>query len=161
MKINNEMIKKKKFVGTTGEGMPILLVETHGGLYACFTQNKKGEVETLAATPHKAITFFLAEKKDPSLKWKESLDDLVKSKEASVSESFKKLMFEPPRLSKSDTNVYIVYDIETGFTAIGEIQDLKEAYESKELHSSFLIRKSDLSEEPSFVDDFDFNKFNK
>lgn len=161
MKLSKEMIKTKKFVGTTGEGMPVLLIETHGGLYACFAQTKKGEVETLAASPHKAITFFLAEKKDPGLKWKESLDELVKSKEASISESFRNLIFQPTKPVKKSNNVYIIYDVDSGFTALGDIKDIKEAYKNKELDESFLLRKSDLSEEPIFIGDFDFDILDK
>mgnify|MGYP003334811720 FL=1 len=158
MKISKDMIKKKKFVGTTGKGAPILLVETHGGLYACFAQNDRGEIETLSAAPHKAIALFLAEKKDKNLKWREELDELVKSRETQLSKSLKQKMFAPTVLSKSETDCYLVYDFDEGSVIITKSEDLLELHKNKEIKSNSLIRKSDLSEEPVFASDFDFDK---
>lgn len=57
------MIKKKCFVGTASSGNPVLLIETYGGLFACFAKNSNGEIETLSTAPHRAIALFLAEKR--------------------------------------------------------------------------------------------------
>jgi|GEM_PF-3467646 len=161
MKISKEMIKKKKFVGTTGKGAPILLVETHGGLYACFAQNDKGEIETLAASPHKAITLFLAEKKGKNLKWREELDELVKSKEAELSKNLKQKMFAPSALTKSEIDCYLVYDFDEDSIIITKAEDLLELHKNKEIKPNSLIRKPDLSKEPVFAKDFDFESLQK
>jgi len=115
----------------------------------------------LSAAPHKAIALFLAEKKDKNLKWREELDELVKSREAQLSKNLKQKMFAPSVLIKSDTDCYLVYDFDEDSVIITKTEDLLELYKNREIKPSSLIRKSNLSEEPVFASDFDFNEIIK
>jgi len=47
---------------------PVLYIETFGGLHAIFA-NRNGQVESLAALPHKGMSVWLAGKKCPEIKW--------------------------------------------------------------------------------------------
>ena len=54
MKIDEKSILSRDIVGKTESGTPVLLIVTHGGLYAFFTK-KNDKIETLSMAPQVAI----------------------------------------------------------------------------------------------------------
>jgi hypothetical protein len=79
MKITENQILSRKVAGHTKEGEPIVYVVTKGGLHAFFKRAEDGNIETLAAAPHKAIGKWLTEQKSKGLTWNET--DLDKSED--------------------------------------------------------------------------------
>jgi len=70
---NKALIRYKKQVGNS-KGTPVYEIATTGGLYMV-AKSDKGKVEILGTGPHRAISRYIAEKKDPDLEF----DDLEKS----------------------------------------------------------------------------------
>lgn len=64
MKLTSDLVAGKWIVGNDGEGHPIAVVMTHGGLYAGFKMSM-GVVRPIAAAPHKAVLSWLIEQKEP------------------------------------------------------------------------------------------------
>ena len=89
MVINPNQIKEKKIVGQTSDGQPVLMVLTHGGLYAFFTR-KNGSIETLSTGAHRGIASWMAEKREPTIKWNA---EFLKSEESTTYETLKKALF--------------------------------------------------------------------
>ena len=87
MKIDKDMVLKRDIVGKKADGSPVVMLVTHGGLYAFFSKNNNGEVETLGMAPHKAIAAWMSEQKARDIKWEEGfmknenseMEDLQKS----------------------------------------------------------------------------------
>jgi hypothetical protein len=114
MKIEPGHIDKKEIAGTTKDGKNVVYIATHGGLHAFFIKSDSGEIVAIGAAPHKAIGKFLAEKKEPGIKWKE--DFLGKSEAASKEDlflKFRKFMFTDVPLQKTEqTDIYLVYRVD-------------------------------------------------
>lgn len=67
MKLDDIEIKNKVVVGKNlRNDVPVIMVETYGGLYAIFA-NMGGLIECVGAAPHKAIAVHLAEAKWPGM----------------------------------------------------------------------------------------------
>jgi len=59
-------------VGTGPNDAPIIMVETHGGLFACFM--KAGDkVEPISAMNHLALASWVAEKRIPGATWNKAV----------------------------------------------------------------------------------------
>lgn len=74
MKIDKDQIAETFIAGKTKDGKNIVYVATHGGLHAFFCKDEDGNVSSIGAAPHKAIARFLAEKKEPGIKWNEDFN---------------------------------------------------------------------------------------
>lgn len=151
MRLDTEHIKEKKVVGKISDGRPVVMIETHGGLFAMFARGKHSDVETLATAPHKAICAFLAEekvKKDgDEIKWNDKLDETVKSEEQDRFEILRKKLFDPELgLAKAECHSYLFYDqVEGSFELIGE-SELQKAIDAGEIYRFGFLRKADFSE---------------
>lgn len=66
MNIDNRQIKAKKVIGWN-DNMPVVLIETLGGLWLCMTRTSRG-VECVGAGPHRGMALFLASKRLPNAK---------------------------------------------------------------------------------------------
>jgi hypothetical protein len=110
MKISADQIEKRTIAGTTKDGNPIVYVITKGGLHAFFSKSKDGEIETLAAAPHRAIAKWLAEKRSPDISWKEV--DLEKA-EIDLFQRVRNVVFSKPidTPAQPERQSYLVYNI--------------------------------------------------
>ena len=110
MKISADQIEERKIAGTTKDGNPIVYVITKGGLHAFFSKSKDGEIETLAAAPHKAIAKWLAEKRSPDIEWKE-LD--IEKAEIDLFNRVRNVVFSKPikTAAQPEKQSYLVYNI--------------------------------------------------
>jgi hypothetical protein len=116
MTITEDQIADKKIAGTAGEGNPVLYIVSKGGLHAFFVK-KNGQIQSLGAAPHKAIAMWLAEKRDPDVKWnKEFLSkseyerlDLAKSVARRFTE-IRNMFFGEVCKSEGNSDDYLVYD---------------------------------------------------
>src|ERR1700676_1158015 len=119
MKISSDQIDTKSLAGKTGDGDPIVYIASKGGLHAFFYKNKDGNIESLAAAPHKAIAQWMAEQKDPKISWDSDFgksEDKIAKYERKQFLRMRSLMFSPVLLSKSEDLLcdrYFVYDIAT------------------------------------------------
>ena len=150
MKISENLIKDKKIVGVSSSGKPILMVETHGGLFAFFTKNEWGHVDTLATAAHKAIGVWLSEKKDPGLQWNQTFDKSEggNSENDNRYKSLYKSLFSPgsQSLSKSQLSDYfIVFDPETKNISLMTKNEVKYEIAIGELKKHYLIRDAALT----------------
>ena len=150
MRIAPEHIARKEIIGTSGDGKPIVLVETKGGLFACFTKNKEGEVVSLAAAPHIGIMKYLAEKEDPDLKWDEKIEkseSLVKSETAQF-DRMRSMIFGQS-LAKSELidaqDTYFVYDTAKKVIEILNKTEIIERISEKSIDPFCVVRPLDLS----------------
>ena len=152
MRISPEHIKSKSVIGENGSGHPIVMIETKGGLYACFTKNNDGEIIALGAAPHREIAKFLAEKRDPDIKWKESLDkneSLTKSEEV-MFERMRKIIFSPtlPSMSKAEIDSkdhWFVYDTTRRVIEILDKTEIDRRITDNEIDEYCVVRPLDLS----------------
>lgn len=76
MKIANEHIKKQEVVGKSKTGLPVVYVETHGGLHAVFA-NVNGTIKPLSAMPHRAMAMWLAKRNGEGVQWDQKGIDRV------------------------------------------------------------------------------------
>lgn len=155
------MIAEKKIVGKTADGDPVVMVVTHGGLYAFFS--KSGDtVSTLGMAPHKAIALWMAEKKAGSIKWK---DDFIKNENNELKElqksndsmfvRLRKLIFSPVVLQKTNevSDYFIVYDTAKLDIAVLHRSEIWEGLFQKQIKLSYLIRNVNLTESVSLISD--------
>lgn len=74
MKIDKDQMAETFIAGKTSDGRNVVYVATHGGLHAFFCKDKEGNISAIGAAPHRAISRFLAEKKEPGIKWNEEFN---------------------------------------------------------------------------------------
>jgi hypothetical protein len=144
MKITEDLIKNKFVAGHTGDGKPIVFVETHGGLFACFAKSRDGTFETLATAPHKAILRWMCEKKDKGIQWSPDF----KGEQVTDVQKFETLRFAlmgPEQMHKSDTSDYIVYDVANQVIAVMDQEELEKSIKSGEIPPNAIMRKADCS----------------
>ena len=161
MRIDDKMIAEKKIVGKTGDGDPVVLILTHGGLYAFFSKNASG-IDTLGMAPHKAIAAWLAEKKAGSIKWK---DDFLKNEAVEFQElkknndhlfmRLRKLLFSAGTLKKTlnDEGYYLVYDTGEFNIAVMHKDEIKEGIKDGSIDRYFLVRNLNLTEAAQLIED--------
>lgn len=153
MKIDEKAILSKEIVGKTEEGNPVLLVVTHGGLYAFFTK-KEDKIETLSMAPQMAIGAWMAEKKE-NIKWNEGFlksekykyDNLMKS-EGELFKRLRKAMMAP-LLKKEyvyEEGYYYIYDTNTFDIGIMHKEDIKWGLRKKDISDLCLVRNLTLTE---------------
>ena len=146
MKIEQSQIKEKQIVGITSDGQPVLMIQTHGGLFAFFAK-KEGQIETLATGAHKAIASWVAEKKSPGLKW--NAEFLKSEGQSSKYETLHKAMFaqvEAPLQKSTSEEIYIVYDTDTQVIGLMDQETVIDGIACNEIKKSCLIRPHSLSE---------------
>lgn len=156
MNITADLIKDKTIAGKDSDGKPIVMVETHGGLFACFRKSKGGGYETLAAAPHRAIAMWMAEKKDRGIEWKKS-DELSKSEQTEAARFgvIRSVFFAPARMEKTELSGipgYFVYDVHAATIDLMTATELKEAYQKGEILPNVAVRRTDLTDAPSRID---------
>jgi len=159
MKINEKLILSKDVVGQTEGGEPVLLVVTHGGLYAFFAKNDSGIIETLSMAPQVAIGAWMAEKKkkikwnDGFLKSEEYRYEELKKSEREVFNRLRGLMMSPTVKSEklAETDYYYIYD--TGSFEIGIMhkEDIKKSLKKVETSDLVLVRHLTLDEPLSVI----------
>lgn len=161
MKIEDKMIAEKKIVGKTADGDPVVMVVTHGGLYAFFSKSGN-TISTLGMAPHKAIALWMAERKAGSIKWK---DDFIKNENNELKElrknndtmfvRLRKLMFSPNALVKTTevSDYFIVYDTINLDIAVLHRDEVADGILVKSIKPSFLIRNVNLTESVGLVSD--------
>ena len=142
MKIESGHIDKKEIAGTTKDGRSVVYIATHGGLHAFFVKSDSGEVTAIGAAPHKAIGKFLAEKKEPGIKWSEDFNKAESlSKSEDTFEKLRKFMFATVPLMKSEpSDIYIVYKINQKEISAMKKSEVVDAIKSKEVSPYDLIR---------------------
>jgi hypothetical protein len=161
VKISPDQIEVQKVAGRSSSDSPILYILTKGGLHAMFSKDKDGTTISLGASPHVAITKWLAEQRDPELKWNEDfiqkgedfIDDLQKSEESRYVK-LRNAIFSPVVSSPASTaDAYIVYDtINKSFT-VTDGEDLRKSAESGEIGRLTLIRHVSLTEPACVAED--------
>jgi len=159
MKIDDHMVSIKKTVGSRGNRSPVVMIVTHGGLYAFFSKNNNGDIETLGMAPHKAIAAWMSEKKARDIKWNEGfiksecneLDNLKKSKGDSFTR-FRNMLFSSTLL-KNDTKseYYIVYDTEKVIIGMMHKNEIQKEIDLGNVSKGTIIRNVNLNEKPQFV----------
>jgi hypothetical protein len=75
MDITSEHIQSKKEIGTL-KGKPVIELVTTGGLHLVVTA-KNGKFETIGTGPHRAISRYIAQKREPEMQ----LNDMAKSED--------------------------------------------------------------------------------
>jgi hypothetical protein len=159
MKIEENQIAQKEIVGKTGDGEPVVMILTHGGLYAFFSKKDK-TIESLGMAPHRAIAAWMAEKKDPSIKWKDGflksetnkLEELKKSQESQF-QRFRKILFSPVLLVKNEPNVnYLIYDTDNVTIGIMHKDDIKAGIKAGEIGGLCMVRNLNLNEPVQLVE---------
>lgn len=157
MKIDEKSILSKEIVGLTSEGNPVLLVVTHGGLYAFFTK-KEDKIETLSMAPQVAIGAWMAEKKE-TIKWNDGFlksekyqyNNLIKS-EGEMFKKLRKAMMSPTLNLNcvKEEGYYYIYDTSTFDIGIMHKEDIKWGLQKKEISDLCLVRNLTLAE-PIYV----------
>lgn len=146
MKIDKDQIAETFIAGKTEDGRNVVYVATHGGLHAFFCKDKDGNVSAIGAAPHKAISRFLAEKKEPGIKWGEEFGK-SEQLEKSEDQTFVKLrtfMFSEAPLQKNEpSDIYVVYDVSKQEISFMKKEEIIEGLKNKTLNKYVLAR--DLS----------------
>jgi len=62
VEIGRKHIAEKSMAGKTSDGYSVIYIKTHGGLHSFWVVDINGGIIPLSASPHKAISKFLAEK---------------------------------------------------------------------------------------------------
>lgn len=159
MKIDNNMIAKKDVVGQRADGSPVVMIVTHGGLFAFFSKTKKGEVETLGMAPHKAIAAWMTEKKARDIKWKDDfakseqteIEDLKKSNKSSYVR-LRKLLFSNQLLKNQEkSDYYIIYDTKEIVIGVMHKTEIQSALDSGSLYKESFVRNVNLNEPVQFI----------
>lgn len=157
MKISADQVDIRQLAGESGDGHPVIYVSTKGGLHAFFTKGGDGNISTLSAAPHRAIASWMAEKKDPKLKWKESFINKTETTlEKAEQERFIRLrqtIFAPCELIKSTewNELWLVYDTERSQFHVEDEEGLAEGISKGEYGPYMLIRNMSLKEPVSTV----------
>lgn len=71
MKLTRSQIKKQEVIGKL-RGRDVLGIETHGGLFLV-AAHRNGQLVTVGAGPHRAVAKYIAEHKEPDIRWSECL----------------------------------------------------------------------------------------
>ena len=162
MKIPENQIELKKVVGTSGSGEPVLYVVSKGGLHAFFTKHN-GQVTSLGAAPHRAIASWLAEQKDPEIKWEkdfvekhEDFEDALEKHERFVVEQVRNIVFGP-KLDAPATSVdaYMVYSPEMQAYTVMDRGDLRKSLETGVVGRYDVIRHLSMTDYAVLGEDFD------
>lgn len=156
MKIKDSDISIRSIAGKDEEGRPIVYIQTNGGLHAVFRKTKNDEIESLAAAPHIAIMKWLAEKKEPSIKWNDDFEknnDLQKAEE-DLFKRVRKIVFAPKLESpiSNPENLYAVYNYESSTIEIFQKSDLASALVN--YPDSTILRDLSLADLPKTKRDF-------
>lgn len=153
MKISADQIDTKAYAGKSGEGHPIVYIASKGGLHALFCKNKEGNVESLAAAPHKAIALWMAEQKDPKIEWDKDFvsdgEDKLARSERERFERLRKIMFRTSNLEKSDklpSDRYLVYNTKKRWINHATKADLIKSIEEGRVDRLCLVRNFALTE---------------
>jgi len=167
MKIDKSMIMTKKVVGTRTGNRPVVMVVTHGGLYAFFCKNSKNEVETLGMAPHKAIASWMAEKQARDIKWEDGFsksEDEVSNLKKSRGNDYLKLrevMFSNVLLkSELDSDQYLIYDTRNITIGVFSKTEIYSMIKTGDIYPESFVRNVNLSEPVSFLSEHgDFYKW--
>jgi hypothetical protein len=153
MKISADQIDTKAYAGKNGNGDPIVYIASKGGLHALFCKNKEGNVESLAAAPHKAIALWMAEQKDPKLVWDKDFvsdgEDRLARSERERFDRLRKIMLTPTTLAKSEkipSNRYFIYNVKEKWIEHATKEDLIKSIESGRVDKFCLVRNFALIE---------------
>lgn len=159
MKIDKEMVLTKDVVGKKSDGSPVVMLVTHGGLYAFFSKNDKGDIETLGMAPHKAIAAWMSEQKARDIKWnsdflkseENELEKLNKSEE-NIYLRLRKLLFSSDLIKSAEkSNYYIVYDTKKIQICVMHKEDIQKSLDSGDLYEESFVRNLNLNEPCCFV----------
>lgn len=156
MKLDKEHIAKKCTIGKTGDGRPIVYVLTHGGLHACFSKGASGEVETIAAAPHKGIMRYLAEQKDKDIEWNDEAHAIEPFARSEDYAALKKSMLNHsvvPNSSSSTVDLYLVYDPFIQTVEIEKAESIRSKVRSGDYRFGTVARLADYSGPITSVDD--------
>jgi len=166
MKIEENMIASKVVAGKRASGSPVVMIVTHGGLYAFFAKNDKHEIETLGMAPHKGIAAWMAEKKVRDITWEPNfnkseqteLEDLKKSHETFASK-FKSSLFSAILVkSQAKSNRYMVYDSRSGSMGIMTKSEIQDLINKKGIYEWSFVRNTAFNEPVTFLrDHLDFS----
>ena len=159
MRIDNEMVLKKEISGTRKDGSPVVMIVTYGGLYAFFSKNNNGDVETLGMAPHKAIAAWMAEQKAKDIKWNEGFLKSEKTDTETLSKSEDNIYIKLRNLLFNDTLVkseiksdyYIIYDLNDISIGVMKKNEIQEMLDSGEAHNNYLVRNLNLTEPYEFI----------
>jgi hypothetical protein len=155
VKLQEEHVKSKAVVGHLADGRPIVMVETHGGLFAFFTKSKDGSVETLAAAPHRAVGAFLCEQKEKGIKWNKKLEELSKSAPQQMFEVLRARILSPVLgLAKSSSDLYLYYDYRNARIEVIDGSEIRPMLRDGDLDPYAFLRRADLSESYMLVKDY-------
>jgi hypothetical protein len=154
MKIKDTDIAAKSIAGEDENGKPIVYVQTTGGLHAVFKRAKDGSVESIAAAPHIGIMKWLAEKKEPNLKWKNNFNNSneLEKAEESMFLRMRNIFFSPKTDAPlpNPNGLLMVYNIDNSSIQIIEKSELNKT----SIVSSSLIRDLSLNDVPKTLEDF-------
>lgn len=157
MKISGDLLKDKKLAGKDKEGKPIIMVETHGGLFAFFRKASGGGYETVAAAPHKAVAAWMCEVKCHGVRWEPGFMEVKKSEE-DRREQLRQTIFGPSLdLAKTvdgipvDPSDYFAYDTRTGEVSVVDLQFLVEGVRNRTLGDEVVVRRVDLDDKPAIA----------
>ncbi len=159
MKINENMISKKDIVGKRANGNPVVMVVTHGGLFAFFSKSDKGDIETLGMAPHKAIAAWMSEKKARDIKWKDGFmkseaglyDNLQKSNSTSYVR-LRNLLFDKSLIKNAEkSDYYIIYDTKDIVIGVMHRNDIQKSLDAGEIYRESFVRNLSMNEPVQFI----------
>jgi len=159
MKISSDQIDTKSLAGKTGGGQPIVYIASKGGLHAFFYKNADGNIESLAAAPHRAIAQWMAEQKDPKIEWDSDFgksEDKLAVFDKNRFHRLRSLMFQQTVLSKSEnipSNQYLVYSIPAQIIVIQTAEELTKNIKDGGISRSCLVRNLALIEPVCLISD--------
>lgn len=155
MKIDNEMVLKKEIAGKRKDGSPVVMLVTHGGLYAFFSKNENGGIETLGMAPHKAIAAWMSEQKARDIEWNsgflksektESLENLSKNKQ-NLYVRLRNLLFSDSLIKNTEkSDYYIIYDTKKINIGIMHKDEIQQKINSKEIYRESFVRNINMNE---------------
>lgn len=157
------MIETKQVAGTSSHGTPVVYVLSKGGLHAFFTKDSGGDIITLGTAPHRAIAQWMAEKRDPDLKWKQEFiqkkemthEDIMKS-DVQRFKKLKELLFYPgtsPELVKNQNqDAFIVYDTKSLLIGVMDVTLIKDSLIKGSLDKFAIVRDIGLTSSPSAIE---------
>lgn len=161
MKIEPNQIESKAVAGKTKSGEPVVYIRTHGGLHAMFKRAKDGSVESIAASPHIAITKWMAEKKESGIEWDNGFDTgkSLKKSEDDLFKRMRNLVFAPvskTEVENPDENC-LVYNFTDKSIQILNKGEIKEFACQVSNSSDYLVRDLAMNSTVQFLQDFASN----
>lgn len=159
MKIEDHMIAKKDHVGNRKDGSPVIMIVTHGGLYAFFSKSKKGDVETLGMAPHPAIASWMAEKKAKDIDWNKDFhkneDYFGESLKKNQNNDYSRLrsaLFAPIlKKSAEKSDYYIIYDTKSITIGIMHKKEIQKMLDDGDLYKHSFVRNINMNEDVEFI----------